>query len=636
MVKTRKTPDQASPVDGDEPVMANPGFVVPDNADIGNVESHNSDRFDSRAKNPDDGVEDDDPVEHETESDDGSETDSDSDGEKQTVADLVRQAQHEHATTLGRMMKTMSKNQKELKDVIFEATDITPKAQTDRLIMIKILGNQEELKTEQTSLHESAMREMRENQNKLLSEITAMQDRQMAQINENQTRLLETLMAKNTTKIAEALGIVMSNMSNDLIRELKPNNAPQQVPCNPDVAGESSQTPPNPGAKVTKTRPTPSPRLRRSLPKSVVHLESDSDSNDCDHSSSRHSTSSRCTTATVSSRDSTSGPNKRLKLPSFTGTKENWEIWFNRFSDVTERFGLSESQKLDELLPRLEGQAGDFVFGQLTLSIRSNYRKLIAELSSRFKKIESCKTYGQKFARRHQQSDETPEAFSAELKRLYDKAYPGRATEVRDEDLLRRFFDGLSDSKTKLQIEFFKTPDTLDEAVALVVNFEETRQRCKGKSVTGNQKQHSRVDGDVVVVSDSENETPDPNTTTARVTRTNPNAQNKKTSSDDKSGHDNSSVSMNETQIMEILKKFTAETIASTAETITAEIEKATKCQNPRFGQSRQNKAPYAQENSHGQARPPRSSNNNNSTMPTLPNQRTCWTCGIVGHIAQF
>jgi hypothetical protein len=94
-------------------------------------------------------------------------------------------------------------------------------------------------------------------------------------------------------------------------------------------------------------------RLRRSLPKSVVHLESDSDSDDCDHSSSRHSASSSHTTATSVSRDSASGPNKRLKLPSFTGTKENWEIWYNRFADVTERFGLSESQKLDELLPRL-------------------------------------------------------------------------------------------------------------------------------------------------------------------------------------------------------------------------------------------------------------------------------------------
>jgi hypothetical protein len=89
--------------------------------------------------------------------------------------------------------------------------------------------------------------------------------------------------------------------------------------------------------------------------------------------------------------------------------------------------------------------------------------------------------------------------FSAELKRLYDKAYPGRALEIRDEDLLRRFFDGLLDSKTKLQIEFFKTPDTLDEAVAVVVNFEETRKRCASKTATQSEshKQHSRVDGNV-------------------------------------------------------------------------------------------------------------------------------------------
>jgi hypothetical protein len=83
MVKTRKTPDQASSVDGDEPVMANPGFVVPDNAEIGNFDNaQNIDRPDSRAKTPDEGVKNNEP-ENENDSDEGSETnseDSDSDG----------------------------------------------------------------------------------------------------------------------------------------------------------------------------------------------------------------------------------------------------------------------------------------------------------------------------------------------------------------------------------------------------------------------------------------------------------------------------------------------------------------------------------------------------------------------------
>jgi hypothetical protein len=80
---------------------------------------------------------------------------------------------------------------------------------------------------------------------------------------------------------------------------------------------------------------------------------------------------------------------------------------------------------------------------------------------------------------------------------------------------------------------------------------------------------------------------------------------------------------MSET-LMEVLKRFTAETIAT-------EMEKATK-HNNKFGQSKQNIAPNSQSNSQGQTRPPRP---NNNTKPNF-DQRTCWTCGIVGHISQF
>ena len=47
---------------------------------------------------------------------------------------------------------------------------------------------------------------------------------------------------------------------------------------------------------------------------------------------------------------------------------EKWEVWHNRFDDVANRRGWSE-----ELLPRLQGSNGYFVFSQLSARIRSSY-----------------------------------------------------------------------------------------------------------------------------------------------------------------------------------------------------------------------------------------------------------------------
>ena len=70
-------------------------------------------------------------------------------------------------------------------------------------------------------------------------------------------------------------------------------------------------------------------------------------------------------------------------------------------------------------------------------------------------------------------SDESVETYAAELKRLYDRAHD---KETRQEDLTRKFFDGLLDDQSR-QVEYFKDPKTIDESVSLVVDYLETRQR---------------------------------------------------------------------------------------------------------------------------------------------------------------
>ena len=169
------------------------------------------------------------------------------------------------------------------------------------------------------------------------------------------------------------------------------------------------------------------------------------------------------------------------KIPPFN-SKEDWKVWVNRFEAVAKRRQWDEETKLDHLLPKLQGKAGDFVYTQLPRRTLTSYNELIKELNSRFRVVETKKTYAARFSQRTQKPGETAEEFAAELKRLYAKAYEFRDEHTRQEDLVRRFLDGLRDSEARFEIEYNKEPDDIDEAVYHAVNFIQTRRRSSDDS----------------------------------------------------------------------------------------------------------------------------------------------------------
>ena len=183
-----------------------------------------------------------------------------------------------------------------------------------------------------------------------------------------------------------------------------------------------------------------------------------------------------------------------VKMPSFTG-KESWKVWYNRFNTIAQLNKWDETTRLNQLLPRLEGDAGEFVYGELPQEITCNFRKLIDELESRFRMVETHKTYEAQFSKRNQLPGETTEEYAANLKRLYDKAHVKRNPESRREGLLRRFLNGLADDQARFEVEYHKDPSNIDEAVSHVVNYMEARKtpkvhdlgdgdKFKGKNVT--------------------------------------------------------------------------------------------------------------------------------------------------------
>ena len=165
-----------------------------------------------------------------------------------------------------------------------------------------------------------------------------------------------------------------------------------------------------------------------------------------------------------------------FKISPFQGDGD-WRVWHARFETIVSRFGLSDEEKLDQLLPRIDGKAAEFVFTQLPSELLYNYSALVSELNCRFRVIETSRSFAAKFSRRCQKIGETAEEYASELKTLYDKAHGYRDVQTRNEDLVRRFLDGLRDDQIRFQVEYHKEPETIDEAVFHVVNLIQTRGR---------------------------------------------------------------------------------------------------------------------------------------------------------------
>ncbi|CAG2217598.1 unnamed protein product [Mytilus edulis] len=175
------------------------------------------------------------------------------------------------------------------------------------------------------------------------------------------------------------------------------------------------------------------------------------------------------------------------KLPSFTG-KEKWEVWINRFEAVANLQNWDNRTKLGELLTRLQGEAGDFVFDQLNSKTLKNYSKLATELKNRFGVFENKRAFKVQFNRRTQKPNEDTADYAAELKRLYDKAYSNRHAKIRQEDLLQRFLMGLSDTEARIYLELHKDPKTIEEAVQEVITYKETTSETHESNSVKNSK----------------------------------------------------------------------------------------------------------------------------------------------------
>ena len=153
-----------------------------------------------------------------------------------------------------------------------------------------------------------------------------------------------------------------------------------------------------------------------------------------------------------------------IKLPVFNG-KGRWNTLINQFENVAVGQLWSEKERRRHLLSCLSGDAADFVF-ELEPESLNNYHSIVHQLSVRFKEVKTQESCQRLFFSRILNSNETVREFAAELKTLSFKAFPVRVShQVREQMLIKQFFDGLGDGDVDFKIRYLQCPKTLDSAL---------------------------------------------------------------------------------------------------------------------------------------------------------------------------
>lgn len=171
-------------------------------------------------------------------------------------------------------------------------------------------------------------------------------------------------------------------------------------------------------------------------------------------------------------------PAARMRIPLYDG-KSKWVTFIRQFEAIAFKSAWSEDAKLAQLLASLSGLAADYAF-QLEPEDLEDYEMLTAQLERRFKLRQTRDTCQQLFYSRIFKPGETPSQYAADLKSLILRAFPdGLSYQVREEMLIKQFFDGLQDEDARYYVKYLKHPRSVDEAVDLLHEYR--AYRGKGK-----------------------------------------------------------------------------------------------------------------------------------------------------------
>ena len=167
------------------------------------------------------------------------------------------------------------------------------------------------------------------------------------------------------------------------------------------------------------------------------------------------------------------------KIPRFTGegrsTGESFSEWHEHFENVAKLVGW---WKLVHLTSNLQDTALAF-FRSCSADVRSKYVSLVTALKQRFTPIRLTAVQAKLFHNRQQSESETVDQFAQELRKLYNLAYAGAASEGPHAErmgqtlLANQFVAGL---RAELKRKLIGVEGGLDELI-LKARFEEAKSQ---------------------------------------------------------------------------------------------------------------------------------------------------------------
>ena len=254
----------------------------------------------------------------------------------------------ETGTEQVQLCENMNENREQNASLFAFASSLRPQdreiVQAQRQVDTDSTGNNRE--ESEDTIQDSHRNSHRGNMPYLNTQISAMQRQVPSEPQTLGATEFRSAMHEMASSIVES--IRESNRTiNDNLQNLVSNMPPSSSQTG---TNQNSQTRGRDRNRISRTS-----RHRRSEVRHTVNVSDSSDSDgDIGLSSTTNGSNGRNTQSHVR-YDS-------VKLPNFTG-KESWKVWFNRFTEIAERRRWSEEDKLIELLPRLQGAAGEFVFG---------------------------------------------------------------------------------------------------------------------------------------------------------------------------------------------------------------------------------------------------------------------------------
>ncbi len=157
------------------------------------------------------------------------------------------------------------------------------------------------------------------------------------------------------------------------------------------------------------------------------------------------------------------------------GDDDDWECWFQNFSDCADINGWDNALKLKFLAVRMKGMA-QRVYMDLDLASKADFDSLSEALATRFRSTTDQELYKSQFLSRHREAGEALPKLGNAIRVLAGKAYSEVPGKIRDELARDQFIRALDNGKLVLELRHH-LPKTLDDAIRVAIEWENVEDR---------------------------------------------------------------------------------------------------------------------------------------------------------------